>query len=116
MAMTSRDPSFAPVDVGPSPDAAQLRIRWRDGHISDYPPRLLRVACPCAACVDEMTGERILVPDSVPAGIHPLAIHYVGRYAIQFDWSDGHTTGIFPFDYLRRLCPCRMCGGEGGTE
>ena len=113
--MMSSDPSFAPMDVGPSPDASQLRIRWRDGHSSDFPPRFLRVACPCAGCVDELTGKRILVPDSVPTGIHPLAIHYVGRYALQFEWSDGHSTGIFPFDYLRRLCPCSDCGGGDGA-
>jgi DUF971 family protein len=62
--------------------------------------------------VDEMTGERTLRPESVPEGVHPLAIRYVGRYALGFDWSDGHTTGIYPFEYLRDLCPCAECSRD----
>ncbi len=110
--MRQPDPSIHPAELGPSPDSSHLRIRWGDDHVSDFPPRYLRITCPCAGCVDEFTGERILDADSVPEGIHPLAIHYVGRYAIRFDWSDGHGTGIFPFDYLRRLCPCPPCGAD----
>ena len=68
-----------------------------------YAPRFLRINCPCAGCVDEMTGERILKPDMVRADVYPMAIHYVGRYALQFVWSDGHETGIYPFEYLRQL-------------
>lgn len=96
----------SPLEVGPTEDEARLRVRWRDGHVSEYEPRYLRLACPCAACVEEMTGRPILDPRTVPDGVHPLAIRYVGRYALQFDWSDGHRTGIYPFDQLRRLCPC----------
>ncbi|MSR23070.1 MAG: DUF971 domain-containing protein [Gemmatimonadetes bacterium] len=98
-----------PSDVGPNDDASALRIRWKDGHVSEYPPRHLRLACRCAGCVEEMTGRPILSEGSVPLDVHPLAIHYVGRYALRFDWSDGHTTGIFPFPYLRELCPCYEC-------
>jgi DUF971 family protein len=104
-----------PEEIGPSADASQLRIRWADGHVSHFPPRYLLLACRCAGCIDEFTGELILQPDQVAAEVHPLAIHYVGRYAIQFDWSDGHTTGIFPFDYLRDLCPCGECQNPGGS-
>tara|TARA_B110000438_G_scaffold277633_1_gene300442 strand:- start:720 stop:863 length:144 start_codon:yes stop_codon:yes gene_type:complete len=35
--------------------------------------------------------------------VYPTAIHYVGRYAIQFVWSDGHSTGIYTFEYLREI-------------
>lgn len=72
------------------------------------------MACPCAGCVDEMTGHRTLTEAQVPVDIHPLAIHYVGRYALRFDWSDGHSTGIFPFDFLRDLCGCLECREVGG--
>ncbi len=98
-----------PESIGPNDDGTELVIRWQDGHRSSFPPRLLRIACPCAGCVDEMTGRRILEPGSVPPDIHPRTIEYVGRYAIQFEWSDGHSTGIFPFEYLRSLCPCAAC-------
>lgn len=50
-----------------------------------------------------MTGVRTLRPESVARDIYPQAIHYVGRYALQFMWSDGHATGIYPFEFLRRL-------------
>jgi DUF971 family protein len=34
----------------------------------------------------------------------------VGNYAVQIDFSDGHTTGIYSYDYLRTICPCEECG------
>ena len=112
------DPAERPVDVGPNDDGTALRIRWADEHVSEYLPRYLRVACRCASCVDEMTGQRILRPEDVAPDVHPLAIQYVGRYALQFNWSDGHDTGIYPFRYLRELCPCPECrpGAEGAGQ
>ncbi|MDT8341615.1 MAG: DUF971 domain-containing protein [Longimicrobiales bacterium] len=97
------DPRFRPREIGPTPDGTRLCIVWEDGVESVHHPRTLRLRCPCAGCVEEMTGRRILVPEMVPEGVHPTAIHYVGRYALQFVWSDGHSTGIYPYEYLRRL-------------
>lgn len=99
----SPKPSYMPAEVGPTPDGRRLRIRWQDGVETEHEPRDLRLRCPCAACVDEMTGQRMLVPEMVDPDVYPLEIHYVGRYALQFVWSDGHSTGIYPFEYLRRL-------------
>ena len=42
-------------------------------------------------------------PASVPEDVHPLKLETVGRYALQIDWSDGHSTGIYPFRRLREL-------------
>lgn len=98
-----KDRRFQPEEVGPNEDATALRIRWADGHVSEYLPRDLRLACPCAGCVDEMTGRRTLRPENVDPDVHPLEISYVGRYALRFQWSDGHDTGIYPFEFLRRL-------------
>ncbi|HEX9886929.1 MAG TPA: DUF971 domain-containing protein [Longimicrobiales bacterium] len=97
------EPRYTPGDIGPTEDGARLRIHWRDGHVSEYEPRSLRLLCPCAGCVEEMTGRPILVPEMVPEEVHPLAVNYVGRYALQFVWSDGHQTGIYTFEYLRNL-------------
>jgi len=97
------DPSITPAEVGPTEDGTALRILWKDGSASILSPRLLRVCCPCARCVDEMTGRRILRPEDIAEDVYPTAIHYVGRYALKFVWSDGHDTGIYPFDYLRKL-------------
>ena len=81
----------------------ELAITWADGRESVYPVRELRLACGCAACVDEWTGAGRLDPASVAAEVHPLRISPVGRYGIQIHWSDGHETGIYPFVRLREL-------------
>lgn len=98
-----------PTEVTPTEDGARLRIRWADGHASEYEPRDLRLRCPCAGCVDEYTGAAILDPRSVAEGVYPVAIRYVGRYALRFDWSDGHDTGLYTFELLRGVCPCEAC-------
>ena len=81
----------------------ELGIEWADGVSSFYDVRDLRLACGCASCVDEWTGENRLDPDSVPQDVRPLRIESVGRYAIQIEWSDGHSSGIYPFQRLRKL-------------
>lgn len=110
--MSARDPRFAPVDISPTEDGTRLRIAWQDGFVSEYAPVGLRRLCPCAGCVDEMSGERTLRADAVDPAVHPTAIHYVGRYALQFVWSDGHDTGIYTFEYLRQLAE----GGAGSVS
>lgn len=99
----THDPRVEPVEIGPTDDGARLRIAWKDGVVSEYVPRRLRMLCPCAGCVDEMTGVRTLAPERIDEGVYPTAIHYVGRYALQPVWSDGHATGIYTFEYLRAL-------------
>jgi DUF971 family protein len=96
--------------------ARELRIRWADGHESLYPVAYLRRACSCAACVDEWTGVRTLDPAAVPGDVKPVRVSPVGRYAIGIEWSDGHRSGIYGFDYLRRICPCRECQRQGGAR
>ncbi|MBI4177886.1 DUF971 domain-containing protein [bacterium] len=86
-----------------------VRILWNDGHESVFPARDLRLACSCAVCVHEMTGQSLLDPKAVPRDVRPLKILPVGRYAIQIFWSDNHNTGLYAFDSLRRLCPCAAC-------
>ena len=80
-----------------------LAIRWSDGAETRLDVRALRLACGCAVCVDEWSGEGRLDPAAVPDDVHPLRIQPVGRYAIQIAWSDGHDSGIYPFARLREL-------------
>ena len=80
-----------------------LGITWGDGLHSVLDVRELRLACGCAVCVDEWTGEQRLDSASVPADVHPTKIEPVGRYAIQITWSDGHDSGIYPYVRLRQL-------------
>jgi DUF971 family protein len=98
-----------PERVEPTEDGQRLRIIWKDGHISEYVPRQIRLACPCAECVDEYTGRPLLDPATVPEGIMPVKIAYVGGYALGFTWPDGHDSGIFAYDLLRKICPCEEC-------
>ena len=96
--------SVIPTDLrqaGPS----KLEIRWSDGHLCTYDVASIRRACRCAHCIDEWTGEQILQVSDVPDDVQPTSIEMVGQYALSFKWTDGHTTGIYSFEYLRRLCP-----------
>lgn len=90
--------------------AHDVKVIWHDGHESVYPARELRLKCPCAGCVDEFTGAIRLIATTIPQDVHPLKIDLVGRYAISISWSDGHRTGIYSFDLLRKLCMCSVCG------
>lgn len=86
-----------------------IKIVWNNGHESVYPARDLRLACPCAMCVEELSGEKLLKPETVPQDVHPTHLGLVGRYAIDIKWSDQHQTGIYSFEYLRKICPCEKC-------
>jgi len=94
----------------------QTELTWNDGHFGSYPSWYLREKCPCALCIDEFTGEPRVEPGSIPASLERMSVTAVGNYALQFTWSDGHGTGIYTFEYLRRLCPCRECLPDGLRE
>ena len=93
-----------------------LGIIWSDGHLARYTVRNLRLECHCAHCVDEWTREKLLKDESIPQDIKPLRIETVGRYALRINWSDGHNTGIYTFDSLRKLCECAKCKNPHSKE
>jgi ATP-binding protein involved in chromosome partitioning len=82
------------------------------GHLARFEARTLRLACPCAECVEEMTGRPILDPSRVPADVRPVSLALVGAYGLRVTWSDGHGTGIYTFDRLRAVCPCARCQAD----
>ncbi len=86
-----------------------VNIVWKDDHHSTYKYWDLRVICPCAGCVDELSGQRTLDVNSVNKSIYPIKSSYVGNYALQITWSDGHDSGIFAFQNLRKNCSCDIC-------
>lgn len=81
-----------------------LRIAWADGQECHYQAAELRRACPCAQCVNEWTGQRVLKPEAISDELSIEDLSIVGRYALNFRWSDRHETGIYSFRYLRELC------------
>ncbi|MFO7156024.1 MAG: DUF971 domain-containing protein [Pseudomonadota bacterium] len=95
-----REPRLLSVDLA---EDGVFVLRWEDEKQTRISFRDLRVACPCAACVDEWTGAQILDPARVPHDVRPVAMEPVGNYALQIRWSDGHETGIYSFRLLRRL-------------
>jgi DUF971 family protein len=77
-----------------------LEISWEDGATSRHSFSSLRAACRCAVChrarnlkVSATDDDKVLLQEITP----------VGRYAVQFSFSDGHCRGIYPFSYLREL-------------
>src|SRR5215475_1318929 len=82
-----------------------VRISWDDGHIGEYEQEYLRGYCPCALCQGHGARRRFV---EVP-GAKLVEIQAVGNYAIELRWQDGHSTGIYTFDYLRSLCSCNQC-------
>ena len=84
-------------------DAAAITLKWPNGETVSVPNAVLRKACACANCIDEMTRRPILDPDSIPADIHAVSVTTIGNYAINVDWSDGHNTGFFPYKTIKGL-------------
>ncbi|MDZ7312165.1 MAG: DUF971 domain-containing protein [candidate division KSB1 bacterium] len=107
-----------PVDLK-KPDPHTLQIEWDDGHISRYPLEFLRRQCPCASCSEARRAPapaqlgspfRVLQPhEMIPADLNLRQAEVVGRYALNFHWSDGHHEGIYTFDFLRAICQCEAC-------
>ena len=71
-----------------------------DEIIKTVAPAALRRRCTCAACRDEYTGEAILDPKSVKEDVEPTSIRPMGNYAVAIEWSDGHTSSIYPYEKI----------------
>lgn len=82
---------------------SELSIRWSDETETQYLASVLRRNCPCAGCVNEWTGEKILKTENVADDLSFASISIVGRYALNFHFSDGHETGIYSFQFLKGL-------------
>lgn len=97
-----------------------VEIAWADGHTSRYDFPYLRDNCPCAMCNDERekkakAGKSAEAFPMFKPRATAKSAKAVGNYAIHIEFSDGHSTGIYSFGYLRELCPCDACQREFGA-
>jgi DUF971 family protein len=90
----------------------ELALAWADGHESYLPFDDLRAGCPCSLCRSHKEAK----PDPLRVVTAPArgqvmikSLVPVGAYAVQIVWSDGHDTGIYAFESLRKACPCPEC-------
>ncbi|MGI8964520.1 MAG: DUF971 domain-containing protein [Limisphaerales bacterium] len=94
-----------PLDIQQIGD--ELAIKWESGQESFVRLEILRRHCPCAGCRGEMDilgNVYKTAGKPLPAAAFALIkIENVGGYAIQPFWKDGHSTGIFSFEYLKRV-------------
>jgi len=96
-----------------------IQIDWKDGHHSQYSLAYLRDECPCASCTgahgtEPKKSSYSAAPPNDPFQMYKpalkmLNVEPMGHYAIQIHWNDGHNTGIYSYDYLRKICPCEQC-------
>ena len=96
-----------------------VEIAWADGHHSQWSFAWLRNACPCATCHEAREKEGRLPGEPKPrpqtllnlyeAPARPVEVTPVGNYALRFKWNDGHESGIYSWEYLRRVCRCDAC-------
>jgi DUF971 family protein len=94
-----------------------IDIDWKDGHHSFYPVVYLRDWCPCATCAGTHGTEPRKKTSEAPANPFQMytprikmdSIEQSGNYALHIAWNDGHSSGIYSWDYLRRVCPCEAC-------
>lgn len=98
-----------PTSVELDPDARELTITWTAGEPTKHDYTVLRKLCPCATCrterekVKSLKGLRIIQGPGAPT-LQPKIVKAepVGRYALRFDWDDGHSAGIYTYDFLRQ--------------
>ena len=97
------DATTEPEGVELSDTTHTFIVRWGDGKATRLSYKDLRDACRCAGCVDELTGKKTLDKNSIPDDIGIKEAEAVGHYGIRFAWTDGHDTGIYTWERLRKL-------------
>jgi DUF971 family protein len=95
--------SDTPTNIRAHQGEQVLELAWEDGNTVKLPYKYLRGECPCASCRDEWTGDRILDPNSIRADLKLEGMEPIGNYAVRLGWNDGHSSGLYTWENLRRL-------------
>ncbi len=104
----------APTKIRALKDAGTLEMTWESGKSYQLPFKYVRGECPCASCIEEWSGRKILNLDTIPAEIQPKEMAFVGNYALKITWNDGHNTGLYTWEHLWNLC--QPLSAEGMSE
>jgi ATP-binding protein involved in chromosome partitioning len=97
---------FSPQEMNLVNDGKTLIIKWQDNVEHVISAFNIRFRCPCAHCVDEITGVQLIKEENIPPNVKILESVPVGRYGVKFSFDDpspGANSGIFTFTFLRQL-------------
>jgi DUF971 family protein len=82
-----------------------VTLTFDDGMVCEFGLVELRLSCPCASCRSfRDRGEPAWPRPGAPTALAVIDAELVGAWGISFTWSDGHATGIYPWEALRRWC------------
>ena len=95
--------SDAPTNIRALQAEQVLELTWGGDTVARLDYRYLRGECPCAACRNEWTGQRILDPATIRSDLRLEGMEGIGNYAIRLGWNDGHSSGLYTWETLRRL-------------
>ena len=103
-----RGDAVKPTNIHADRPARELTIEWADGHRSVFDLPVLRWLCPCAFCRGEagQPGWLDSNPTLTEEQLELADVSLTGNYALQPVWADGHSSGYYSFEHLRRNCPC----------
>ena len=107
MVVTNEEMSpFSPLEMNLANQGKTLIIKWQDNTEHVVSSFNIRFSCPCAHCVDEITGEKLIRENDIPANVKILESSPIGRYGVRFSFDDpspGAGAGIYTFSFLRKL-------------
>jgi DUF971 family protein len=92
----------SPTEVEYKERAKTLVIRFEDGISQSLCCKILRGFCPCARCQGHGGGPPRFVAATSAASVDIIDVYPIGNYALGIQWRDGHDTGIYSFDVIRR--------------
>ena len=105
-----------PVEIEYKSDDDALHMVFSDDHVAVYPTLYLRGFCPCAHCQGHSGRQPQWQEITEQRQIEVVDVQPVGNYALTITWADGHDTGIYSFNSLRKMCPCSDCMPDGLPE
>jgi ATP-binding protein involved in chromosome partitioning len=97
---------FSPQEMNLVNDGKTLIIKWQDNVEHVISAFNVRLNCPCAHCVDEITGAKLIKEENIPPNVKILESTPVGRYGAKFSFDDpspGANSGIYTFTFLRQI-------------